>query len=94
MYGPSPLLFKTAGSFAALVTTETQWSDSPLMSVKLMGSLAGILVMRLEARLQLCSVTLFISRNTASGTWVSWHSLRSATQQYSTVQLNQMSFFQ
>merc|ERR1719159_1892345 len=47
------------------------------MSVKLMGSLAGILVMRLEARLQLCSVTLFISRNTASGTWVSWHSLRS-----------------
>merc|ERR1719411_2328282 len=47
------------------------------MRVKLMGSLAGILVMRLEARLQLCKLTLFISRNTASGTWVSWHSLRS-----------------
>merc|ERR1711992_110344 len=40
------------------------------MSVKLMGSLAGILVMRLEARLQLCKLTLFISRNTASGTQV------------------------
>ena len=42
-----------------------------------MASLGGILVMRLPAKLQVWSVVFFIRRNTASGTCISWHSLRS-----------------
>ena len=47
------------------------------MRVKLMASFGGILVMTLEARLQVVRGVSRIRWKMASGTWTSWHEERS-----------------
>ena len=47
------------------------------MRVKLMASFGGILVMMLEARLQVVRGVSRIRWKMASGTWTSWHEERS-----------------
>ena len=51
--------------------------SSPVMRVKLMASFGGILVMTLEARLQVVRGVSRIRWKMASGTWTSWHEERS-----------------